>query len=233
MPPRVDPENPTNRTYGGLDRAYDFFNEQLFGGQLPRCLITMQRKKGSYGYFAAERFGRRVGKAMSGEVQLVTDEIALNPSLFDRRMTDDTLSTLVHEMVHLWQHHYGEASRAGYHNREWSRRMLEVGLVPSSTGEPGGKQVGQKMTHYIAPGGAFSQACAGLRKTGFDAFYVELWDDASRQKTKKKKAASKTKYSCPDCEVRAWAKPATSLVCGDCGVPLMEEVIDIEGDDDT
>ena len=46
MPPRVDPENPTNRTYGGLDRAYDFFNEQLFGGQLPRCLITMQRKKG-------------------------------------------------------------------------------------------------------------------------------------------------------------------------------------------
>ncbi|MCA0248245.1 MAG: SprT-like domain-containing protein [Proteobacteria bacterium] len=233
MAPKVDPENPTNRTYGGLDRAYDFFNEQLFGGQLPRCLITMQRKKGSYGYFAAERFGRRVGKAMSGEVQLVTDEIALNPSLFDTRMTDDTLSTLVHEMVHLWQHHYGEASRAGYHNREWSRRMLEVGLVPSSTGEPGGKQVGQKMTHYIAAGGAFSQACAGLRQTGFDAFYVELWDDAGRQKTKKKKAASKTKYSCPDCEVRAWAKPATSLVCGDCGVPLMEEVVVIEGDDDS
>ena len=47
--------NPT-RTYTSLDAAYDHFNRELFGGQLPPCLITMQRHKGAYGYFSGERF---------------------------------------------------------------------------------------------------------------------------------------------------------------------------------
>jgi len=36
-----------------------------------------------------------------------TDEIALNPSTFRSRSTEETLSTLVHEMCHLWQFHKG------------------------------------------------------------------------------------------------------------------------------
>ena len=48
--------NPTHRTYTSLDAAYDHFNRELFGGQLPPCLITMQRHKGAYGYFSGERF---------------------------------------------------------------------------------------------------------------------------------------------------------------------------------
>ena len=64
--------DPTRTTYQGLTEAYDFFNERLFGG-LPRCLITMQRQKGAYGYFAGKRFGSRDGRE-------ITDEIALNPA---------------------------------------------------------------------------------------------------------------------------------------------------------
>lgn len=64
--------NPTRTTYDALNRAYEHFNERLFGGALPACLITMQRKARAYGYFAGSRFGGREG----GEV---TDEIALNP----------------------------------------------------------------------------------------------------------------------------------------------------------
>ena len=30
------------------------------------------------------------------------------------------------------------------------------------------------------------------------------------------KAASKTKYSCPGCGLNAWAKPETTLYCGEC-----------------
>ena len=37
--------HPTHRTYTSLDAAYDHFNRELFGGQLPACLITMQRHK--------------------------------------------------------------------------------------------------------------------------------------------------------------------------------------------
>ncbi len=45
-----------------------------FEVQLPNCLITLQRNKKSYGYFCGDRFGRADGT--------LTDEIALNPSLF-------------------------------------------------------------------------------------------------------------------------------------------------------
>ncbi len=175
---------PTTKTYDGLNHAYTFFNDRLFGGRLPPCLITMQRSKKAYGYFAGGRFGTRDGRE-------ITDEIALNPSHFRSRTTEESLSTLVHEMTHLEQHHFGKPSRSGYHNREWAGLMRAVGLIPSDTGAPGGRETGQSMTHYIEPGGQFEQACVELIRHGFAVPYVELWAD---EEARKKKAASKTKY---------------------------------------
>lgn len=201
-------QNPTLRTYDELNRAYDHFNATLFDGQLPTCLITMQRKSKAYGYFAGGRFGTRDGKE-------ITDEIALNPSHFSGRTTEQSLSTLVHEMTHLQQHHHGKPSRTGYHNKEWAGLMKAVGLIPTDTGAPGGKETGQNMTHYIEPEGRFEQACRQLIERGFSLPYVELWGDEDGKK-KAKKAASKTKYTCPECDANAWAKPETSLICGAC-----------------
>jgi len=33
---------------------------------------------------------------------------------------------------------------------------------------------------------------------------------------RRKEAASKTKYTCPDCGQNAWARPEANLMCGDC-----------------
>ena len=95
----ITTDPPTTEAYRELQTAYDFFNRELFEGKLPPCLITMpRRRKSSMGYFSAKRFERRDGQT--------TDEIALNPYHF-RRATDlEILSTLVHEMVHLWQEHF-------------------------------------------------------------------------------------------------------------------------------
>jgi hypothetical protein len=40
---------PNKKTYGDLNVAYDFFNNILFDGRLPRCLITMQHRAGVRG----------------------------------------------------------------------------------------------------------------------------------------------------------------------------------------
>jgi hypothetical protein len=208
--------NPTKKTCDDLTTAYDFFNERLFGGKLPRCLITMQRKNKSYGYFAGGRFGTQDGEE-------ITDEIALNPSHFKTHTTEQNLSTLVHEMVHLWQHHAGEKqSRSGYHNKEWATMMKVIGLIPSDTGAEGGKETGQHVSHYIEVEGAFDRACAELVTRGFEVPYVELWAEGE-EKTRKKKAASKTKYTCPGCGLNAWAKPAVMLLCAVCDRPLLAE----------
>jgi hypothetical protein len=202
--------DPTGTTYSGLNLAYDFFNGRLFDSKLPACLITLQRHKGAYGYFAPGRFGSRDGSTTA-------DEIALNPSHFKERCNGDILSTLVHEQAHLWQQHFGKPSRGGYHNKEWGAKMKELGLYPSSTAMPGGRETGQKVSHYIIKGGPFDLACNALLEKGFDHLYVELWDESAKEKKKRaEKAKSKTAFCCPTCETKAWAKPTASLMCGDC-----------------
>lgn len=199
---------PTERTYGSLSAAYDHFNRTLFAGELPPCLITVQRHKGAYGYFSGERF------ASVGDPEEVTDEIALNPTHFADRTPAETLSTLVHEMVHLWQHHFGKAPRRCYHDRQWAKQMRTVGLIPTDTGEQGGKETGQKVTHYIEQGGAFDKACSSfLAKNPAALYHDRAGEDAV---ARRKKAASKTKYTCPSCELNAWAKPGVLLICGEC-----------------
>ncbi len=199
---------PTEQTYSSLTRAFDFFNERLFQSTLPPCLVTLQRKNQSLGYFAGGRFGSKDGVE-------ITDEIALNPSHFRSQTTEDTLSTLVHEMAHLWQHHLGKKPRAGYHDKQWAAKMHEIGLIPSNTAAPGGKETGQKMSHYIAPGGPFQTAFAELDEAGFDDLYVERWADADTRKNKAK-AASKTRFACPSCPQKAWAKSSARFMCCEC-----------------
>jgi hypothetical protein len=104
------------------------------------------------------------------------------------------LATLVHEMVHLEQDHFGTPSRSGYHNKEWAAWMDRVGLTPSNTGAPGGKRTGQQVTHYIVPDGPFAHAYAARQ---FDDLY---FDRAKAQDGPRKR---KTKYTCPGCGLNA------------------------------
>lgn len=204
---------PTQETYSQLEKAYNHFNSALFGDALPPCVITLQRKKGAYGYFWGDTWSETKGESL-------TDEIALNPDSFQTRSVAEVLSTLVHEMCHLQQHHQGKPSRSGYHNKEWARMMEAVGLIPSDTGAEGGKKTGQRMTHYIETGGAFSSACDALLAKG----YTIPWQARTRDEAAaKKKRKSKTKYTCIQCAANAWAKPDTRLICGDCEIPLEAE----------
>jgi len=39
-----------------LGAAFEHFNIELFDGTLPVCLITLQRRRSTYGYFSPDRF---------------------------------------------------------------------------------------------------------------------------------------------------------------------------------
>jgi hypothetical protein len=202
----------TQLEYKAFQYAYDFFNMALFGDSLPQVLITLHRRAHSKGYFVPERFDGRLDPS-------AVHELALNPDQFTDRDDCEILSTLVHEQVHVWQQTYGTPSRRGYHNREWADHMKQVGLAPSSTGEPGGKETGQRVNHYIVEGGPYAQAYAHLAATG----YVLHWQSKPESVQGRGKTASKTKYTCPDCGLNAWAKPDAHLVCGDCERPLEQQ----------
>jgi hypothetical protein len=119
--------------YKAFQRAYDFFNAQLFDGSLPHVLVTLQRRARTRGYFSPDRFSGRTAQHRA-------HELALNPDGFDKRSDEDILSVLVHEMAHVWQQVYGKPGCGRYHNRQWAEKMKEIGLYPSDTAEPGGKK---------------------------------------------------------------------------------------------
>lgn len=150
---------PTMQMYTFVQDAFDFFNDRLFAGKLPPCLLTLQREKNAMGYFSSNRW--------QGGSKQVIHEIALNPSFFITHNPLELMQTLVHEMVHLWQHEFGKPSHRAYHNKEWADKMESIGLMPSDTGEPGGKRTGQRMSDYPIEGGAFYLQCVVFAKMGY------------------------------------------------------------------
>jgi ribosomal protein S27E/predicted SprT family Zn-dependent metalloprotease len=200
----------TQVEYGRFQEGFDFFNAALFENELRPVLVTLQRKGNSKGYYSPDRFNDRTRKARA-------DELALNPDHFTGSTDREILSTLVHEMVHHWQSHHGQhQSRKGYHNREWAVRMQSIGLHPSHNGAVGGKETGQRMTHYIVTNGPYDRAYARLRKTGFKL----NWESTELSVAGKGVRSSKIKVTCDTCGQNAWGKPDLDVRCNVCNVVM-------------
>lgn len=207
----------TQDSYSTLQHAYDGLNQALFESSLPNVLITLNRKTGSRGYFAPFKFSARREDLVTDDMSIeqaaaatLKHELALNPDYFDDRTDAQITSTIAHEMAHVWQQTYGKPARKGYHDKAWAAKMISIGLQPVAEG---GGETGHKVTHTIIPGGAFEIAFAQMRKAGL---VIEWQSSPLEKEERKKKAASKTKYTCSECGANAWAKPGAALICGDC-----------------
>lgn len=207
--------DPTATAYMALVRGFDFFNSHIFQCRLPPCLITLRPHGRVDGYFQAGRFGHRDGSS-------ITDEIGLNAQYFKDRSTTQIMTTLVHQMVHVLQHHYGKKpSRNGnYHNEDFAKAMDAIGLDLTP-------RTGHRIAHMIRPGGPFDQINAELLATGFDIPYVEVWtgeasrsatagDDAGKAGNKRATEHRTRKFVCTCCGLNAWGNAAIDLICGRC-----------------
>lgn len=236
---------PTPETYGELQAAYDLFNADLFTGQLPDCLITLQREKRSFGYFSADRFQRADGTT--------ADEIAMNPIYFGVVPLVEIMQTLLHEMCHLWQFHFGTPGRGRYHNHQWAAKMESLGLMPSSTGKPGGARTGDHVADYPIAGGRFLKSCENLLTQRFRISWHDRFPPIEAIQIGQQShglvmdlpaelvtvAASgiatplplepapgvnksnRCKYTC-GCEINVWGKPGLQLICGSCNTIFQE-----------
>lgn len=204
--------NSTIEQYTDLGHAYAYFNKMLFDNKLPDCLITLNRKAHSYGYYHHEKFQNRKDKKLMSE-------ISLNPDEFNERDDLDILSTLVHEMVHVKQFYFGNPPRRGYHDKEFSNLMFEIGLQTSSTGTPEGKSTGQRMSHYIINGGRFEIVANTFLLKGSKLH----WNSRVEEKEVRERKKTRSKYSCPTCMVNIWAKKNIVVLCGNCNEKFIKE----------
>src|ERR1700735_866831 len=93
-------------------------------------------------------------------------ELAMNPDSFTGRIDEEIPSTLAHETAHVWQQSHETPPRRCYHDRPWAAKMKEIGLQASDTGQVGGKEIGQSVSHSIIPGGAYAKIYARLQAKG-------------------------------------------------------------------
>ena len=218
----------TKNQFISLENIYSYYNKILFNGTLPDCIINLSRHGGAYGFFISKYWKSQ------RDNNITAHEISINPDHINRPEID-WHSTLVHEMCHLWQEEFGKPGRKFYHNRQWADKMEELGLMPSSTGKPGGSCIGQSMSHYIIEYGHFHLAFNDLFKTNLSA--GDLYDfrllykptvgknpakplnpDDDNNDTAaddEGKAGKRIKYTC-DCGNNVWGKAGLNITCCDC-----------------
>lgn len=223
----------TRQQFNTLEDLFTFYNEKLFEGSLPYCLVNLSRHRLTAGFFIEKNW-----QSVTGETK---HEISINP---DTMGAGDMFwhSTLVHEMVHMWQCEFGKPSRYNYHNKEWALKMMEIGLMPTSTGKPGGKPIGQNMDHYVMEGRKFQQAfnsisdqeLLNLRLPYINTASIRLMatvadegvgeSDPEEAETEpiESKSGKKSKYSC-GCGVNVWGKSGLALRCNSCDTDFEEQ----------
>jgi hypothetical protein len=122
--------------------------------------------------------------------------------------------------------------------------MCSIGLMPSTTGRPGGAVTGEKVAHYILVGDEFDAACHGFLEK-----YRLVWesavagangdsqddsqggaqdDDSGSVGDSNEDGAltrqTRTKFTCPNCGLNAWAKPDALMDCHQCSIEAHETV---------
>lgn len=181
---------PTLDMYQFIQTAFDFFNDKLFGGTLSQILINLPRDKKICGYFSYQRWIKDDGETY-------VHEIALNPDFFHTRPLE-FFQTIVHEMVHQRQYEQGTPSKGGYHNSEWASKMESIGLMPSSTGQPGGKKTGYKVSDYPIENSAFSRACIQFARQGFKIPFFDIYGDKPSEFVRQSSDATATQIVSAD-----------------------------------
>lgn len=206
---------PTLQMNAAAQRAFDFFNRELWGDSLPHIMLLFHRNPRSRGYFHAGRWIGPDGARIP--------ELALNPDLIRAALGDAptrtdvkrVLSTLVHEMCHYWEYVRGTQSARGYHNAIWAGEMRRVGLSPYNVKDPS-KETGFSVSHTIVPGGAFDLAADKLLASGFSFDWSSFPLETGRKKGAK--SGKRIKYVC-DCSA-VWGKGGIEATCDLCGEPF-------------
>jgi predicted SprT family Zn-dependent metalloprotease len=219
---------PTMAQFAAFQAMFAHFNRTLFRGELPPVFLNFSRhfSARTLAFYAPKRWTLADGS------NVIIDEISLNPRYLDSTAPRDYAAAFVHELVHMWQHHFGTPS-GSYHNREWSQKMLDVGLEPldAKTGQP--SMSAPRMGHRVVEGSRFAGAFERLPSAALlpwscvEAHVGNPRKDDGEGKNGEEgegeerapKSRNKVKFTCPVCECNAWGKPGLRLLCDNGHAP--------------
>ncbi|MCM1382877.1 MAG: SprT-like domain-containing protein, partial [Muribaculaceae bacterium] len=166
-----------------LMACFNKLNEDFFGGELEKVIITIEEgyKKHAYGWIEVKKNWIQ-GKEERHQINISSD--------FLNRDIEDVIATLLHEMCHLYalQNDIKDTSRSGiYHNKKFAEIAKEHGLDVFEESHIGHRtKCSEQLRKWCADNCTITQIRVHKKKS------------TKADKESKPKQSSR-KYICPEC----------------------------------
>lgn len=194
-----------------LQAAFNAINRDFYGGELEKVIITVKegRKEGTLGTFYTAKDWIQNGTARH--------EINISANYIGQRTVEQTITTLMHEMVHLYncQNNIKDTTRSGlYHNKKFKQTAEAHGLDVQFAND-----IGWSLTTPTPQTAKWIADNIPIKSFGV---YKQVADKISGGKSKSKQ--SMVKKVCPCCGNIARVTSEYKLICGDCMKEMKIEV---------
>lgn len=205
-----------NRVAGYLNKIFDLLNAEYFENELSRPTITIQSTPKAYGHFTLrdDTWTSTIGN---------THEINIGAGTLARPI-ENIAATLLHEMVHYYNHVKGiqDCSRGNtYHNRRFKEAAEARGLQIAHSEKNGWSitEPTEELIDFIIANGLTDilinrNEGYGLRVTGTGSH------DGSEGSGPK--PSSSRKYICQCCGNSVRATKLVRIACLDCNEQMIE-----------
>ncbi len=203
-----------------LHKAYDIINKHFFNSELPVIAITIQsdaRRKLTMGWCTTkEVWGDKEGKIKMYEINLTPEFLDLD--------FHETMDTLMHEMVHLYNKIKGvqDVSRGGtYHNKHFKNESIKRGFCYKE--DKPDKKYGWSFSRLTEDTkkklntlGINKEIFSIARRTGDYYVNIEMGNEPEQENEQKKKGNS-FKWVCTSCNTTVRStRLEVHIICGDC-----------------
>lgn len=194
-----------------LMAAFNAINRDFYGGELEKAIITVKegKRKNAYGWIECNKNWKQNGKERH--------EINISVDFIGERTVSQTITTLMHEMVHLYNimHDIKDTSRGGvYHNKRFKETAEAHGL---------------QCEHNEHIGWSHTTPTPDTKKWIEENINIKSFEVYKRVADSAKGGASKPKQSmqkkvCPCCGNIARVTSEFKLICGECDEEMKEEI---------
>lgn len=194
-----------------LQAAFNAINRDFYNGELEKVIITCKesRKPGAVGTFCCGKEWIQNGKKRH--------ELNISADYIGTRTVEETITTLMHEMVHLYccQNDIQDTSRSGsYHNKRFKQAAENHGLDIAKA---------PKIGWSVTKPKPYTQKWIKDNITIKDFAIFKLPTLRTAKGSTSKTKQSSRKYVCPSCGLIARLTKEAAIKCVDCDKVMIFE----------
>lgn len=207
-PTRIRKITTMTELQAALQAAFNAINRDFYNSELEKVIITTKegRKKSAYGWIEVNKNWQQNGKERH--------EINISVDFLGERTVVETITTLMHEMAHLYniQHGIKDTTRSGlYHNKEFKKAAEAHGLMVFQMNQTG-------WSRTEPSGNTIFWIKENIPIKGFGVF-----KRTAEREGKNTTKQSYRKYVCPSCGLIVRATKECNIGCMDCGEQMQIE----------